>query len=55
MVANMAVNGCITANKRCHLVGLPSKTQIHVQPFKSVFSVCGSCWIIRRIITVLIK
>lgn len=41
MAANKAVNGCITANKRHHLVGLPIKTQVRLQLFKSVFSCCG--------------
>lgn len=35
MAANKAVNGCITANKRCHLVGLPIKTEVYLQPFNS--------------------
>lgn len=37
MAANKAVNGCITANRRCHLVGLLIKTQVHLQAFRSVF------------------
>lgn len=37
MAANKAVNGYIATSKRCHLVGLPIKTEICLQPFKSVY------------------
>lgn len=37
MAANKAVNGCIATSKRCHLVGRPIKTEVCLQPFKSVY------------------
>lgn len=43
MVANKAVNGCITANTRCRLVSLLIKTQVHLQAFKSFFLAAGGC------------
>lgn len=38
MAANKAVNGCITANKRSHLVSLPIKIQVRLQHLIFLFS-----------------